>query len=173
MKFCSNCGKQLDDNVKVCVHCGYELERAEKADEPKKVLKTDRSLGKFILLTIVTLGIYYIIEMTRISRDVHTAAFENDRKATMPYWLVFLFFSWLTAGLALIFWYHRISARIADDLAWRGIDSSFGAKDYWLWHVLGSIIVVGPFVYYHKLLKAVNLLCDDYNKKQAAAQEAA
>ena len=171
MKFCTKCGQQLDDKVTVCVHCGYELDR-DIPEEPKKMLKTDWCTWKFIVLSIVTVGIYYIIAMTKISKDVHTAAYGNDRKATMPYWLVCLFFSWLTAGLALLFWYPRISSRIADDLAWRGIENSFGAKDFWLWGFLGSIIVVGPFIYQHKLLKAVNKLCDAYNKELVAAEAA-
>ena len=28
----------------------------------------------------------------------------------------------------------------------------FNATDFWLWNILGSLIVVGPFIYVHKLL---------------------
>ena len=41
--------------------------------------------------------------------------------------------------------------------------ASFGAKDFWLWCILGSLIVVGPFIYFHKFFKSVNLLAEDYN----------
>ena len=47
----------------------------------------------------------------------------------------------------------------------RGIDYSFGASTFWLWGILGSIIVVGPFIYTYKLLKSMNLLAADYNAK--------
>lgn len=45
----------------------------------------------------------------------------------------------------------------------RGIAYDFDASTFWLWGVLGSLIVVGPFIYTHKLLKAMNLLAANYN----------
>ena len=32
-------------------------------------------------------------------------------------------------------------------------------------NIIGSFIFVGPFVYIHKLCKAMNLLSEDYNVK--------
>ena len=43
----------------------------------------------------------------------------------------------------------------------------FSAKTFWLWGVLGSFIIVGPFIYTHKFLKSMNLLVDDFNTKGA------
>lgn len=39
------------------------------------------------------------------------------------------------------------------------------ASDYWLWGILGSLIIVGPFIYMYKYLKAINTLCADYNHR--------
>ena len=47
----------------------------------------------------------------------------------------------------------------------RNIAYNFSASDFWLWNVIGSIIVVGPFIYYHKLFKSCNLICKDYNQR--------
>ena len=47
----------------------------------------------------------------------------------------------------------------------RGIAYSFGAGDFWGWGILGAFIFVGPFVYYHKLFKAANLLAADFNNR--------
>ena len=68
-----------------------------------------------------------------------------------------------TLGIAYIVWYHRISARIGAELKRRNVAYKFGAADYWLWNVLGTIIVVGPLVYAHKLFKATNKMCEHYN----------
>ena len=59
----------------------------------------------------------------------------------------------------------RISALVDQvaDLRRRGIAYDFDASTFWLWGVLGSLIVVGPFIYTHKLLKAMNLLAANYN----------
>ena len=36
---------------------------------------------------------------------------------------------------------------------------------FWGWDILGSLIVVGPFIYLHKLCKALNLAAADFNAK--------
>jgi hypothetical protein len=41
----------------------------------------------------------------------------------------------------------------------------FGTSSFWGWYFLGSFIFIGPFVYFHKLCTAMNLLCEDYNAK--------
>ena len=70
----------------------------------------------------------------------------------------------ITFGIGAFVWGHNISARIGNELSRRGIDYSFGASTYWLWNILGLLIVVGPFIYLYKLAKAMNLLCEDFNK---------
>lgn len=62
-------------------------------------------------------------------------------------------------------WYHKMSARIGGELNRRGIDYNFGAGTFWGWGVLGTLILVGPFIYIHKLLKGMNLLSEDFNAK--------
>ncbi len=62
-------------------------------------------------------------------------------------------------------WFNNLSSRIGNELKRRGLNYDFGASDFWLWNVLGSLILVGPFIYIHKLSKAMNLLAQDYNYK--------
>lgn len=158
MKTCANCGTELLDDAVACPNCGC-------GNAPTIQLATNRSLLKFVLLSVITLGIYGIVVMSKISTDINLIASKHDGKKTMHYCLVLFVFSWLTLGIVPLVWSHRISARIGQELTRRGIDYDFGASTFWLWNVLGSLIVVGPFVYTHKLLKSMNLLCEDYNKK--------
>ena len=72
-------------------------------------------------------------------------------------------FSWLTFGIAPFVWSHKISARIGNELKRRGIGYSFGAGTFWGWNILGAFIGIGPLVYTHKLLKAMNKLSEHYN----------
>lgn len=127
-------------------------------------LKTNRSLLKFILLSIVTLGIYAIVVMSNISESINTVAGRYDGKKTMHFCLLCFLVGPITLEIATLVWYHRISARIGDELQRRGIDYKFSASTFWLWDVLGSFIIVGPFIYTHKLFKAMNLLCENYNQ---------
>ncbi len=135
------------------------------AAAPAVQLKTNKSLVKYIFLSMITFGIYGIVVMSSVSTSIDTVASRYDGKKTMHYCLLFFIVSGLTLGIANLVWYHRISARIGNELNRRGIAYGFGASDYWLWNILGSLIVVGPFVYYHKLFKATNLICADYNVK--------
>ena len=130
---------------------------------PVRQLKTNKGLVKYILLSLITFGIYPLVIMSSISSDINLIASRYDGKKTMHYCLLFFVFSWLTFGIAPIVWIHRLSNRIGNELSRRGIDYKFGAGTFWGWGVLGSLIFVGPFIYYHKLFKSMNLLCENYN----------
>ncbi len=132
---------------------------------PAGKLKTNRGLLKYILFSLITFGIYGIVVMSSVSSDVNIIASRYDGKKTMHYCLLIFIVAPVTLGIASIVWCHRISARIGAELSRRGINYSFGASSFWLWYVLGSMIFVGPFVYYHKFFKAMNLLSADYNIK--------
>ncbi len=132
---------------------------------PVAQLKTTRGLLKFILLSIVTLGIYSLVFFSSISTDINIIASRYDGKKTMHFCLLAFIITPITFGIGAIVWYHRISARIGAELARRGIAYSFGAGTFWGWNVLGSLLFgVGPFVYIHKLAKAMNLLAENYNQ---------
>lgn len=130
---------------------------------PVLQLNTTRGLLKFILLTLITFGIYALVFYSKISTDINLIASRHDGKKTMHYCLLTFIVAPITLGIAGIVWCHRISARIGNELTRRGITYDFGASDFWLWNVLGSFVAVGPFIYLHKLCKAMNLLCADYN----------
>ena len=129
-------------------------------------LKTNRGMLKLILLGIITFGIYPIIFYSNLSTDINLIACRHDGKKTMHYCLLFFLVAPITLGIGAIVWCHRISARIGNELSRRGISYSFGAGTFWGWNILGSFLFgVGPFIYLHKLCKAMNLLCEDYNAK--------
>lgn len=137
---------------------GYQASAA-----PVGQLKTNKGLLKYILLSIITFGIYGLVVMSSVSNDVNIVASRYDGKKTMHYCLLFFLVAPITLGIAGIVWMHRISNRIGSELKRRNIAYSFSAVDFWLWNVLGSFIVVGPFIYMHKLFKATNLMCEHYN----------
>lgn len=130
---------------------------------PVGQLKTNKGLLKTILLSIVTLGIYPLVVMSAVSNDINIVASRYDGKKTMHYCLLFFIVAPITFGIGSIVWFHKISNRIGAEIKRRGISYNFGASDFWLWNVLGTLIIVGPFVYMHKLFKAVNLMNAHYN----------
>ncbi len=130
---------------------------------PVGQLKTNKSLLKYVLLSLITFGIYGIVVMSSVSNDINVVASRYDGKKTMHYCLLLFLVGPVTFGIAYFVWYHRISNRIGGELARRGLPYSFSASDYWLWNILGAFIVVGPFVYYYKMFKAVNMINANYN----------
>lgn len=130
---------------------------------PVAQLKTNKGLLKYILLSLITFGIYGLVVLSSVSNDINIVASRYDGKRTMHFCLLFFVIAPITFGIAYFVWYHKISARIGAELSRRNINYSFGASDFWLWNVLGTFIIVGPFVYLHKMFKATNLMCEHYN----------
>lgn len=132
---------------------------------PVAQLKTNRGLLKFFLLSLITLGIYGLVVMAHVSEDTNIVCSRYDGKKTMNFWLLFFLVGPITLEIAAIVWMHKLCARIGNEANRRGLDCNFGAKSFWLWNVLGAIIVVGPFIFYHKLFKTMNVLNQDFNTK--------
>lgn len=130
MKYCSKCGTEVHDDAFVCPNCGCKLDDTQKG--PVGQLSTTRSLVKFILLSLITFGIYGIVVMSNVSTDINTIASRYDGKKTMHYCLVLFIFSWLTLGIVPLVWNHKISDRIGAELTRRGIDYQFGAGTFWV-----------------------------------------
>ncbi|MDD6204771.1 MAG: DUF4234 domain-containing protein [Firmicutes bacterium] len=133
------------------------------SSRPVGQLKTNRGLLKYIIFSILTLGIYSLVFMSSVSCDVNIVCSRYDGKKTMHYCLLFFLVGPLTLGIADLVWHHRISNRIGTEIRRRGMTYSFGASDFWLWNILGSLIIVGPFIYFHKLCKAMNQMNSHYN----------
>lgn len=128
------------------------------------LLKTDRSALKFILLTIVTLGIYGIIFYISLSFDIDKIASRHDSKKTPNYLFAYIL-AFFTVSIILCIWHCHVAERIGDELNRRDINYDFGTSTFWGWGFFGSFIIVGPFIYAFKLCKAMNLLCENYNTK--------
>ncbi len=132
---------------------------------PGAMLKTNRSLGKYVLLSLITFGIYGLVCMGGMAHDLQYVAFKNDGKKQMNFYLMALLLGPITGGIVTLIWFHNFSNRIGDELKRRNIDYSVSASDFWLWNVLGSMIIAGPFIYMNKVIKGMNLICEDYNRR--------
>jgi hypothetical protein len=120
-------------------------------------------MWKFILLSFITLGIYGIVVMSHVSTEINRIATKYDHRRTPHYCLVVFLFSWLTIGIYPLIWNTNLCSRMGDELYRRNLNYNFGPGHFWGWEVWGSLILVGPFIYFHKFFKAMNMLCNDYN----------
>lgn len=141
----------------------YAPNNFNQPQQPVATLKTNRSFIKVLLLSLITFGIYALVCFGGITDDVNLVCSRYDNKKTMNYYLLVFIVTPLTLGIASIVWMHKICGRIGDELKRRGVNYSFSSADFWLWNVLGAIILVGPFIFLHKFFKAVNLMNENYN----------
>ncbi len=181
-KFCIGCGAELETVAEPVAADPFveaqpqpEAQYAPQYDVqytqpvyntvPPVQLKADWSLLMYILLGMVTCGIYPIYVLTKMANDLDTIASPYDGKKTMNFLLMAFLLSPVTCCIYTFVWYHQFSERIGLELKRRGIAMDFGSKDYWLWNVLGSFIGIGPFIYMYKLCEAMNALAADYNAR--------
>lgn len=73
---------------------------------------TNRSLLKYILLWIITFGIYDVWVLARAGEDLNVIASRWDGRRTMNFWLVALVISPLTIGIAMYIWMHQVCGSI-------------------------------------------------------------
>lgn len=148
----------------------YEAAAKEKAyKEP--TLKTDRKMWKLMLFNILTCSIYTIMFFIPFSYDIDKVAPRRDGSKTFNFLFAYVL-SLFLGGIPLAVWFYLMTDRIEQALSERGIDYDFGTGHWWGWYFFGSWIIVGPFIYFHKLCTAMNLLCEDYNKKNQEHQKA-
>ena len=139
----------------------YTYDKEEKPYTPP-TLKTDRSMWRLMLFELLTCGIYNILFFIPFSFDLDRVAPKRDRSRTLNY-VFALLLSLVTFSVVLTVWHYQIAQRVEEALERRKIDYEFTTGTFWGWYFFGSFILVGQFVYFHKLCRAMNLLCADYN----------
>ena len=141
----------------------YPYDYEEKKIETPK-LQTNRSMWKLMILTWLTLGIYTIFFFIPLSFDLDKVDPKRERGKTMNFLAAYIL-SLFTFSIVMTVWHYHIAIRVEEALSRRNIDYDFGTGDFWKWFFFGSLILVGPFIYFHKLCTAMNLLCESYNEK--------
>ncbi len=136
----------------------------EKYTPPEK-LNENRDFLKFLLLNIVTIGLYRIFYYIPFSFDLDKVATRHDGKKTMNY-LFALIFALFTFSIVMVIWYYGVYTRIKEEIERRKIDFELKPSDFWGWYFFGSWIIVGPYIFERKLMHAMNLLCAEYNREQ-------
>ena len=94
-------------------------------------LRTKRGLLKFVLLGLITFGIYDIWQMSEGWGNLEPDRHASRRKRTMHYCLMFFIAGWLTFGIGWLVWNHRLSARIGTEQAARHLPVTVTAATYW------------------------------------------
>lgn len=128
-------------------------------------LRTDRSLLIYILLSVITCGIYSWYYLYCLIRDVNIAC-EGDGQKTGGL-LALIFLTPITCGVYAYIWYYKLGNRLQQNSFRYGMMFPENGTTVLMWMIFGSLLCcIGPFVGLHILFKNTNAICAAYNASQ-------
>lgn len=128
----------------------------------KERLKTDRGLISYIVLSIITCGIYGYYFIYKMAHDINIAC-EGDGETTGGL-AAFILFSFITLGIYSWYWLYKLGNRLANNASRYGLAFQENGTTVLLWCIFGSLICgLGPFFAMNILIKNSNAICAAYN----------
>lgn len=126
-------------------------------------LKTNRGLFKFIIFSILTIGIYSLYFIHAVAHDVNTACEGKDTRHTMGL-LAYFFLNIITFGIFGLIWNVTVCNRMHDRIENAGEKSEVSGLSWFLWNYLGALLFgIGILVAQYKLIHALNHVNSVYN----------
>ena len=127
-------------------------------------VKTDYSLLMYILLTILTLGIYGLIVIYNLAKDTNQMCAEDGDKVGGL--CAYFFLTLLTFGIYSIYWFYKVQTRIHNAAPRYGAVIPEDGGTVMLWTLLGMFLFA-PLAWYamHIVFKSANTLGTAYNAK--------
>lgn len=181
-KFCPGCGADLSLEKRVADAANNAFRSAEQElkssmDEVHQSfngnqqvppyggvkLKDDRGLLSYILLSIITCGIYSYYFIYKMASDVNTAC-EGDGEQTAGL-VAFILLSFVTCGIYALIWYYKLGNRLASNAGRYGLSFQENGTTVLMWCIFGAFLCgIGPFIAMHILIKNTNKICNAYNR---------
>ena len=126
-------------------------------------LKDDRGLASYIILSIITCGIYGYYFIYKMAHDVNIAC-DGDGENTSGL-VAFILLSMITCGIYAWYWYYKLGNRLANNAGRYGLCIQENGTTVLMWCIFGTLICgIGPFIAMHILIKNSNMICNAYNR---------
>ena len=126
-------------------------------------LKDDRGLASYIILSIITCGIYGYYFIYKMAHDVNIAC-DGDGENTSGL-VAFILLSMITCGIYAWYWYYKLGNRLANNAGRYGVGIQENGTTVLMWCIFGTLICgIGPFIAMHILIKNSNMICNAYNR---------
>lgn len=131
-------------------------------NEPQ-MLMDNRSLGIYILLSLVTCGIYSLYFTYKMAHDVNIACAGDDENTAGL--VVYILLSIITCGIYCFYWQYKIGNRLAANAPRYGLHFQENGTTVLMWDIFGAVLCcVGPFIAMNILIKNTNAICRAYNR---------
>ena len=138
VKFCTNCGKEVEENFNVCPHCGtpvYKNINNNVVNNPRVIINK-RSIGVAILLSIITCGIYGIYWFITLTDEANKVSGHNAPSGGTAF-----LFTLLTCGIYSIYWSYKMGEKMYEAGKMHGKDIENNSILYLILSILGLGII--------------------------------
>lgn len=179
-KFCPGCGADVSAESRVAHSANKAFREAEGelnnavnevrdtfqnggAGYAGERLTDNRGLISYILLTLVTCGIYSYYFVYKLAHDVNIAC-SGDGEETGGL-LQYILLSIVTCGLYSLYWEYKLANRLATNAPRYGLTFQENGTTVLMWHLVGAVLCgIGPLVAMNILIKNSNKICNAYNR---------
>ena len=180
IKFCPSCGADVSAESRVVHSANKAFWEAEgeltnavnevrdtfqngNAGYAGERLTDNRGLLSYILLTLVTCGIYSYYFIYKLAHDVNIAC-SGDGEETGGL-LQYVLLSIVTCGLYSLYWEYKLGNRLATNAPRYGLTFQENGTTVLLWCLVGSVLCgIGPWVAMNILINNSNKICNAYNR---------
>lgn len=130
----------------------------------KRRLKDDYSFLAYLFFGIITLDIYSLWCLHRLTKDLNVACRDTGKKTSGILSLILL--SLVTLGFYSVFWWYRVADMLEEQVKKRSLNSDISGKMIMLCMILSYIGFGLPSLYVsYRVLDAMNDVASDYNSK--------
>ena len=167
MKYCSNCGKENIDAANFCSNCNTPFAQAYNP-QPKVVgtpVSTNRSLIAYILLSVITCGIYGYYFIYKLAKDVNQMCDDGDDVGGL---IAYILLSFVTCGLYSYYWFYKIQNKLHNAAPKYGVVVSENGTTVLVWLIFGALLCgLGSLYGIHIVFRSANRVGAAYNARLA------
>ena len=130
-------------------------------------IKTDRGVIGWLLLSIVTCGIYSYYFLYCLARDINVMC-QDDGDFT-PGIAAFILLSFVTCGFYALYWYYKIGNRLQANAPRYGLVFQENGTTILMWQIVGALLCcLGPIFAMNIIIKNTNAMATAYNVRLGA-----
>ena len=130
-------------------------------------IKTDRGVIGWLLLSIVTCGIYSYYFLYCLARDINVMC-QDDGDST-PGLAAFILLSFVTCGFYALYWYYKIGNRLQANAPRYGLMFQENGTTVLMWQIVGALLCgLGPIFAMNIIIKNTKAMATAYNVRLGA-----
>lgn len=140
----------------------------------EKFKHTKRSSFLFFLYACLTLGITSIVTLERMRKEYNRMTADKEGIERQMSYVGVYFLGWITLGIVPLVWLCRLAGRYGELGREQGMEKpKLTGTNFICWLLIGSLIIIGPWLAFRKLFKISNALQIKANEAMDKAAEVA